>query len=156
MRAKTHQHLDDIRASVLRTRKLTDKIVGIGPFSVGIDGVLGWIPVVGLIYSVSAGAFLLLQGVRARVSLGTLAKMAGLLIADSATDLVPIPVATDVADLLFTAHKWAADALLKDMEGTVYYPGTKYHAHADERFHELMARVKSGEDPRRRVVFLED
>lgn len=156
MRARNHQHLDDIRASVLRTRKLTDKIVGIGPFSVGIDGILGWIPVVGLIYSVSAGGFLLLQGVRARASLGTLAKMAGLLAADSATDIVPIPIATDVADLLFTAHKWAADALLKDMEDTVYYPGPKHEAHADPRFHELMARVKSGQDPRKRVVFLGD
>ena len=156
MRAKSHQHLDDIRASVLRTRRLTDKIVGIGPFSIGIDGVLGWIPVVGLIYSLGAGGFLLLQGVRARVSAGTLAKMAGLLIADSATDLVPIPVVTDAADMLFTAHKWAADALLKDMDDTVYYPGAKHHAHADERFHDLMARVKSGQDPRRRVVFLGD
>jgi hypothetical protein len=156
MRAKSHQHLDDIRASVLRTRRLADKIVGIGPFSIGIDGVLAWIPVVGLIYSVGAGGFLLLQGVRARVSAGTLAKMAGLLLADSATDLVPLPIVPGAADMLFTAHKWAADALLKDMENTVYYPGAKRHAHADERFQELMARVKSGDAPRRRVVFLED
>jgi hypothetical protein len=156
MRAQSHQHLDDIRASVLRTRKLSDKIVGFGPFSIGIDGILGWIPVVGLIYSVSAGGFLLLQGVRARVSAGTLVKMAGLLLADSATDIVPIPLATDVADMLFTAHKWAADALLKDMDGTVYYPGAKHQAHADPRFHELMGRVRSGEDPRKRVVFLGD
>jgi hypothetical protein len=156
MRAKSHQHLDAIRASVLRTRRLTDKIVGIGPFSIGIDGVLGWIPVVGLIYSVSAGGFLLLQGVRARVSVGTLTKMAGLLLADSATDLVPLPIVTDAADMLFTAHKWAADALLKDMDGTVYYPGPKHEAHADPHFHELMARVRSGQDPRKRVVFLGD
>lgn len=141
---------------MLRTRKLTDKIVGVGPFSIGIDGILGWIPVVGLVYSVSAGGFLMLQAIRARASGGTLAKMAGLLMADSATDLVPIPLATDVADMLFTAHKWAADALLKDMDDTVYYPGAKHEAQADPRFHELMARVKSGQDPRRRVVFLDD
>ena len=139
---------------MLRTRRLSDKIIGIGPFSIGIDGVLSWIPVVGLIYSVSAGGFLLLQAVRARASAGTLARMVGLLIADSATDLVPVPLATDVADMLFTGHKWAADALLKDMEDTVYYPGAKHEAQADPRFHEVMARVRSGEDPRRRVVFL--
>ena len=154
MRARSHRHLDDIRASVLRTRRLSDKIIGIGPFSIGIDGVLGWVPVVGLIYSVSAGGFLLLQAVRARASAGTLAKMAGLLMADSATDLVPVPFATDVADMLFTGHKWAAEALLKDMDDTVYYPGTKHEAQADPRFHEVMVRVRSGEDPRRRVVFL--
>jgi hypothetical protein len=156
MRARSHQHLDDIRTSVERTRKLSDKIVGVGPFSIGIDGVLGWIPVVGLFYSVAAGGFLLLQGIRARVSGGTLAKMTGLLLADSATDLVPIPVAPGVADMLFTAHKWAADALLKGMDDTVYYPGAKHEAKADPRFRELMDRVRSGQDPRRRVVFLDD
>ena len=154
MRARSHQHLDDIRASVERTRKMSDKIVGIGPLSIGLDGILGWIPVLGLCYSLAAGGFLLVQGARARVSAKTLAKMVGLLTADSLADVVPVPVASDAIDMIFTAHKWAADALLKDMDETVYYPGDKADAQDDPRFHELMARVRSGQDPRRRVVFL--
>jgi len=153
MRARTLQQLDDIRASVVRTRRISDKVIGVGPVSMGLDGVLAWIPVVGFAYSVAAGGFLLVQGARARVSVGTLAKMAGLLAADSVGDAVFTPV-TNLADMLFTAHKWAADALLKDMDGTVYYPGHKSDAQGDPRFLELMDRVRSGQDPRRRVVFL--
>lgn len=154
MWARHHHEIDSIRASVERTRRLSDKVVGVGPFTLGLDGVLAWIPIVGLAYSVAAGGFLILQGVRARVGLSTLAKMAGLLTADAVTDVVPIPIASSAIDMLFTGHKWAADALLKAMDETVYYPGHAHDAAADPRFNDLKLRMRSGHDPRRRVVYL--
>jgi len=154
MRARTQFEIDRIRASVERTRKISDKIIGIGPFSLGLDGVMTWIPVVGLIYSAGAGGFLLLQGIRVGASLSTLAKMFSMLSADALSNLVPIPVAPSAFDMLFTAHKWAADALMKEMDETVYYPGSRQEARIDPRFADLVARVRSGEDPRRRMVFL--
>src|SRR4051812_33265186 len=124
MRARSHRELQGLRGSVNRVRKLSDRVIGIGPFSLGLDGVLAWIPGLGAAYSVGAGGYLLYQAVRAHARPGTLAKMAGLLVADSLTDVIPIPFAPAVADMVFTGHKWAADELLKHLDETLYYEGT--------------------------------
>ena len=154
MRVRTHADLDRLRASVERTRRLSDRVIGLGPFGLGLDGVLAWIPGAGLLYSLAAGGFLLVQGARAQVAPRTLGRMIGLLAADSLTDVIPIPLAPALADMVFTGHKWAADALLKGMEETIYYPGSKRDAEHDPRFREILEQVRTGEDPRRRVVFL--
>ena len=155
MRARSHHDVDRIRASVHRTRRLSDKIIGIGPFNLGIDGLMTWIPGVGAIYGLAAGGFLMVQAFRAHASPRTLAKMAGLLGADAVTDVFDfVPIAPAVVDMLFTGHKWAAEALMKGIDETVYYPGTRAAANADLRFQEVMERMRSGQDPRKRVVYL--
>lgn len=151
MLARSHLDLHGIRSSVERTRNISDRVVGIGPFGIGLDGLLSWIPAVGAAYSVAAGALILVQAVRARASLSTIASMTGILIADSALDIFP-PVSS-VADMLFTGHKWASNMLLKHMEETLYYEGSRHEAEADPRFREALAAMQQAGD-RRRIVFL--
>ena len=159
MHARTHRDLHGLRTSVERTRKMSDSIVGVGPFSIGLDGVLGWVPGLGFAYSVAAGGFLMIQAIRARARPSTLMKMLGLLTADSLTDVIPIPLAPAVMDMMFTGHKWAADALLKHLDETLYYEGTKAEAEADPDFRQhldgLAAARRSGAPlAKKRIVYL--
>jgi hypothetical protein len=151
MLARSHLDLHGIRSSVERTRNLSDRVIGVGPFGIGLDGILSWIPAVGAAYSFAAGALIVVQGVRARASVATLAKMIGVLVADTALDAVP-PISS-VADMLFTGHKWASNMLLKHMEETLYYEGSRQEAEADPRFREALAAMQQVGD-RRRIVFL--
>jgi hypothetical protein len=93
---------------------LSDRLIGIGPFGLGLDGVLSWVPGVGPLYSLGAGGLLLVHAVSARASLQTLAQMLIYIAADTATDAVPI--AGSVVDMLFPGHLMAAKALQKDIE----------------------------------------
>jgi hypothetical protein len=159
MRARSHHELKGLRGSVDRIRKLSDRVVGIGPFSLGLDGVLAWVPGLGLAYSLGAGGFLMLQAIRAHARPGTLAKMAGFLVADSLTDVIPIPLAPAVADMVFTGHKWAADALLKHLDETVYYEGSRSDAENDPAFRdhlrELAQQRRAGANLKaKRIVYL--
>ncbi len=97
-----------------RVKRLSDRLIGIGPFGLGLDGVLAWVPVVGPFYSIAAGGVLLFHGVRGGANVWTLARMAGYIAADTATDAVP--VVGWVADTLFPGHLMAAKALQKDIE----------------------------------------
>jgi Domain of unknown function (DUF4112) len=103
---RTDADLRSIRNTVNLVGRLSDNIVRLGPISLGVDGVLSWIPAVGEIYSFGAGAFILVQGVRAGVPKSVLARAALILGARTLGDVVPFagPVFAD----LFMAHKWAA------------------------------------------------
>ena len=98
--------LERIRRSAELVGRLSDGLIRIGPWGIGIDGVLSWIPVAGEAYNVLAGGFILVQGVRARVPAHILLGASGLLLSRMAFDAVPLagPVVAD----LFIAHKWAA------------------------------------------------
>ena len=147
--ARSHVDLHNIRLTVERTRKLSDRVIGFGPFGLGLDGVLAWIPGAGPLYSAIAGGVLLLQAARARASLPTLLTMGGLLLADSVMEVVP--VVGSAADMFFTGHKWSADLLLKHINETLYVEGA-----ADDPAHaEVHQRIRSGTE-RRRVIFLHD
>ena len=106
--------LDRIRRSVELVGRLSDGLIRIGPWGIGIDGVLSWIPVAGEVYNVLAGGFILVQGVRARVPPQVLLGAAGLLLSRMAFDAVPLagPIAAD----LFIAHKWAARLVTKAID----------------------------------------
>ena len=95
-------------------KKLSDRVIGFGPFGVGLDGVLTWIPGAGLVYSAGASLFLAWSAIRAGASLSTLAKMAGFLGIDML--LSPVPVVGDLADMLWQGHLMAATTLQKDIE----------------------------------------
>jgi hypothetical protein len=97
-----------------RIRQLSDRVVGVGPFGLGIDGVLAWVPVAGTVYSVGAAGVLFSEAIHAGASKGTLVKMAAFLGFDSATSAVPIVGWT--IDTLFPGHAMAARALQRDIE----------------------------------------
>lgn len=95
-------------------KRLSDRLVGIGPFGIGLDGMLAWIPGANLVYGLGAGGLLLTHAVRAKASPATMAKMAAFLAIDNLTDTVPI--AGWAVDTLFRGHLMAANALQKDIE----------------------------------------
>jgi hypothetical protein len=109
---KARAHLAWRRAE--RIRQLSDRLVGIGPFGLGIDGVLAWVPVAGTAYSVGAGALLFSEAIQAGAGRVTLAKMAAYLGFDTLSSGVPF--AGWAVDTLFPGHAMAAKALMRDIE----------------------------------------
>ena len=100
--------------SAERIKRLSDKLVSFGPFGLGLDGVLAWVPGANLLYSVGAGGLLIYEAVGAGAKGLTVARMAAYLIFDSATSEVPI--IGWAIDTLFPGHLMAARALQKDIE----------------------------------------
>ncbi len=98
--------LQAIRASVELVGRLSDGLLRLGPLNLGLDAVFSWIPGLGEIYSAAAAGFLIVQGVRARVPVSTLA-LAGALMGGR-TLITAIPVAGAAAADLLTAHRWSA------------------------------------------------
>jgi len=97
-----------------RIRLLSDRVVGFGPWGLGVDGVLAWVPVAGTVYSIGAAALLLTEAVQAGASRGTVGRMAAYLGLDSVASGVPL--VGWAIDTLFTGHAFAARALQKDIE----------------------------------------
>ncbi len=95
-------------------KRLSDRLIGIGPFGLGLDGVLSWVPVVGPLYSMGAGGLLLMHGLQGGASPFTLLRMLTYVVMDTATDTVPI--AGSMVDMIFPGHLMAAKALQKDIE----------------------------------------
>jgi len=110
-----------------RIKRLSDRLVGIGPFGVGLDGLLTWIPGAGGLYSIGAASLLMYEAFGAKVSAMTLAKMLGYLAVDAATSEVPL--VGDAVDLLFPGHLLAAKEMQKDIEARHGIPET----HANRR-----------------------
>jgi hypothetical protein len=119
---RSESELRSIRDSVALVGRLSDSIVRLGPFSLGIDGVLSWIPAVGEIYSAGAGAFILVQGVRAGAPVTVLARAALILALRTAGDAIPLagPLFADV----FTAHKWAARMIVEAIDRQLAAPAS--------------------------------
>lgn len=97
-------------------KKLSDRVIGFGPFGVGLDGILAWIPGAGLVYSGGAAVYLLFLAARSGASFGSIARMAGILGIDVLMSGVPLPVVPDIADMLWQGHLMAANSLQKDIE----------------------------------------
>jgi hypothetical protein len=97
-----------------RIKKLSDNLVKIGPWGLGLDGVLAWVPIAGTLYSVGSGALLLYEGLQAKAAPWTLTRMAGYMIVNSA--MSDVPVIGWAMDTLFRAQLMAANALQKDIE----------------------------------------
>ncbi|WP_309605133.1 DUF4112 domain-containing protein [Phenylobacterium sp.] len=103
-----------IRDSVALVGRLSDSLIRVGPFNLGIDAVLSWIPGVGELYSTLAGGFIVIQGARAGVPASVLIAAAGLLFVRTITSAVPLAGAA-FADL-FTAHRWASAMVVRAIE----------------------------------------
>lgn len=153
MPKKTIADIEKIWSGVEGVKKLSDRVVGIGPFGVGLDGLLTWIPGLGLAYSLGAGAYLLVQGVRAKASPFTLGRMAAYLLIDSAT--TELFLVGDVVDFFFPGHLMAAKALQAEIERTHWVEGSARDAHASGEHALHLERVRS--DPKlKRIVYLHD
>jgi hypothetical protein len=159
MARRTIGDIEKIWSDVERVKKLSDRVVGFGPFGIGLDGLLTWIPVVGTVYSVGTAGWLLLQAKRARARPTTVARMVAYLGLDSAvTGIGEIPFLDfipSVADLLFRGHLMAAKALQQDIESTHWVEGREHEAKASGEHDRHVARVQA--DPKlRRIVYLHD
>lgn len=121
---KTPAELKAIRDSVQWVGRLSDNIVRVGPFSLGVDGLLSWIPGVGELYSTLAGGFIVLQGARAGVPAAILVSAAALLVCR--TLVSGVPVAGALFSDVFTAHRWAAGMIVREIDrqlGVAATPG---------------------------------
>ena len=141
------------RSNVEGVKKLSDRVIGIGPFGMGLDAMLTWVPIVGTAYTVGTGGWLMLQAVRAKATPATLARMGAYMAIDTATGTVPI--AGDIVDTFFPGQLMAARALQKHIESTHWVEDTEANARAtgDHEMHE--ARVQN-DKTLKRIIYLHD
>jgi len=97
-----------------RVKRLSDDLIPLGPFGLGLDGVLAWVPGANVLYSVGAGGVLIYAGIIGGASGFTLARMGLYLAANSA--MAEVPIIGWAMDTLFRGHAMAARALQKDIE----------------------------------------
>ncbi|WP_374516434.1 DUF4112 domain-containing protein [Brevundimonas sp.] len=159
MARRTIGDIERIWSNVEGVKKLSDRVVGVGPFGIGLDGLLTWIPVVGTAYSVGTAGWLLLQAARVRASPGTLARMLAYLGLDSVTTAVGevpfLDFVPSVADMLLRGHLMAAKALQKDIETTHWVEASERDARASGEHERHLATLRA--DPKlRRIVYLHD
>lgn len=98
---RTDDELIAIRRNVERVGRFSDGLFRIGPFRLGAEAALSWIPGVGEAYGAAAAVFLLLQGLRAGAPLTTLAVCGALMGGRTLITAVPIagPLTADVLAL---------------------------------------------------------
>lgn len=151
--------IEKIWLNVDGLKKTSDRVIGIGPFGVGLDGLLTWIPVVGTVYSVGASSWLLVQAVRVKAPPATIARMLGYLGLDTAMTVVGevpfLDFVPSVADVLFRGHLLAANALQKHIETTHWVEDSQANASATGDHERHLAKV-SGDKKLKRVVYLHD
>ena len=158
MFAKTQDEVRRIYDSVNTIKRLSDRIIGIGPINIiGLDGILAWIPIPGLgtVYSVLAGGFILYQGVRARCDATTLAGAFLALLVDagiSTTDTV-IPILGSAVDTFFQGHLYAAHMIQKDIDKTLYIEGSASQAHRDGSHQDNVGEMRNTKG-KKRLVYL--
>lgn len=149
--------IEKIWSNVEGIKKLSDRAVGLGPFGIGLDGLLAFIPGVGLVYTVGAAGWLLIQALRARASPGTLAQMLTWLGIDTVTTFTgeAFFLPADVVDVLFPGHLLAARALQKDIAATHWVEANERDARASGDHGRHVAAMRA--DPKkRRIVYLHD
>ena len=153
--ARTPVDIQARRAMIDRIGRLSDNIIGIGPIGIGLDGILAWVPGLGEIYSVAAGAYLLLEGYRARVPVSVLIQVGAIIGLRTAVDfgnVIPIlGVASSLIVDLFRGHRWAARLLTRAIDETLYLEGPWNPT--SPAYLDALARIRRGGD-KKRIVFL--
>src|SRR5215469_14336045 len=89
-----------------RIKRLSDNLIKIGPWGIGLDGVLAWVPAAGTIYSLGTAGLLLYEGVKAQAAAWTLLRMAAYMTANST--MSGVPVVGWAMDTLFRGQLMAA------------------------------------------------
>jgi Domain of unknown function (DUF4112) len=103
-----------IRHNVAIVGRLSDSLIRFGPFRLGLDGVLSWIPGLGALYSAAAAAFIIVQGVRARVPPPVLLACAALM--GGRTLIGAVPLAGPLLADLFLAHWLSARIMVRAID----------------------------------------
>lgn len=152
MAKRTIQDIEKVWSRVEGVRKLSDRVIKIGPWGVGMDGLLTWIPLVGGAYSLGAGALLFASGLQAKASPQTLAKMAAYLVFDVA--VTEIPVAGSVVDFFFVGHQFAGRTLQKEIETTHWVEANGREAKTSGDHERHLADMRAA--GRKRIVYLHD
>lgn len=150
---KSVADVENVWLSVERIKKISDRVIGIGPFGLGLDAILTWIPGIGTIYTVGAGGWLIILGLRVKAGPGTLARMLGYLVVDTVTGTVPI--AGDAIDALFPGHLLAAKALQKHIESTHWIEMSEREAR-DQGVHDIHREEMKQDRKLKRVIYLGD
>jgi hypothetical protein len=113
-----------------RIKRLSDDLIKIGPWGLGLDGVLAWVPIAGTVYSVGTGGLLLYEGLKAGAAPWTLTRMAAYMIVNSI--MSDVPLIGWAMDTLFRGQLMAANALQRDIEAR-YGPAELAAARAGAR-----------------------
>lgn len=161
MIARSIKDLEGVWLQLEGSKWLTDKIVGFGPFGIGLNGVaalatsaagpLG-IPAFEFFTLIVAG-YLLIQAIRSRASPGAVIAMALVLILDACFDLLDIvPFLGGVIDALFRGPLLAAKILQKDIERTHWVEDSAHNAHASGAHAGHLADMRA--ENKRRLVYL--
>lgn len=156
MAKRTVGDIEKIWSNVEGVKKLSDRAVGIGPFGIGLDGLLAFVPGVGMVYTVGAAGWLLVQAARAKASPATVARMMAYLGVDSVATLTGevFFLPADVIDVLFPGHLMAAKALQKDIESTHWVEADQAEARASGAHERHLADMRAS--GKKRVVYLHD
>lgn len=153
MARRTVGDIEKIWSSVEGIKKLSDRVVSVGPFGFGLDAILTWIPVVGTTYNVGTSGWLLYQAHQARATPATIARMVAYLAFDTATGTVPL--IGDAVDTFFPGHLMAAKALQKDIESTHWIEADEASSRASGQHDRHLETIRS--TPRlKRLVYLHD
>jgi hypothetical protein len=159
MARRTIGDIEKIWTDVEGVKKLSDRVIGVGPFGIGLDGLLTWVPVVGTVYTVGAAGWLLVQAARVRASPATVVRMLGYLGLDSLTTAVGevpfLDFVPSVVDVLFPGHLMAAKALQKDIETTHWVEASEREAKASGEHERHLAEMRR-RGGLRRMVYLHD
>jgi hypothetical protein len=112
--APSREDLIAIRRSVELVGRFSDGLLRIGPFRLGAEAALSWIPVVGEAYGAAAAVFLIAQGLRAGVPLPVLATCAALMFGRTLISAIPVagPLTADALAL----HGLSARLILKAID----------------------------------------
>lgn len=106
-------------ARVNRVGKLMDSAIRVPgtDIRIGLDPILGIVPVVGDAVSTGLSIYIIIEAIRAEVPHSTLVRMLSYLAVDSVVGSVPI--LGTVFDVFWRANKWNARLLMDHVEGQV-------------------------------------
>src|SRR5579871_6427457 len=96
-----------------RIKRIADRLIVLGPFSVGLDGLLAAVPVAGTLFSLVAGVWLLVEAARVRAAPLTLTRMSFYVGLRTLASIVPLE--GWLVDFFFRGHMFAARALQRDI-----------------------------------------
>lgn len=156
--ARSVDEVNDIRRSIERIGKISDNVVGVGPFGIGLEGILEFVPFVGELYSLGAGSMLILHGIRVRAGFFKLVWGTFLILLRTAIGalddlpllaLLPPGIIGNITAGFFRAHRMVATMLVNEIDNTLYVDGHR----RDPENADIVASLRSGAE-RRRVVFL--
>jgi hypothetical protein len=163
MIARSIKDLEKIWLQLDRSKWLTDSILRIGPFGIGLNGLTALltssVPIVGIgafeLFTVVVAAYLMIQAVRSRASAGTVLLVMFVLGLDALFDLLDfIPFLGGAIDAVFRGPLVAARILQKSIERTHWIEGTEREARASGAYARHVAEMHA--QKKRRLVYLGD